>query len=207
MNGKGADRGVEFVVAKGAPPAAAKRITSLANPVVKEIRGLALAKNRKASGLFVAEGLKLVADAVGLPPDRGRLVYQSRSGRPQDPWLEPDILDHIRTLHAQGVRALTIAPIGFLSDHMEVLYDLDEEARLLCGQLELPLTRARTVDTHPAFVRMIRDLIVERGSPETERPFLGTHGASHAVCPPGCCLSGAAKPAESTERQARARSA
>jgi ferrochelatase len=164
------------------------------------------------------EACRLVATGAGVEPEgvveptmsetsRWRLVYQSRSGPPAQPWLGPDILEHCRELRAAGVTDLVVAPVGFLSDHMEVLYDLDTEARQTCEALGINMVRAATVGTHPAFVRMIRDLIVERGSPETERPFLGTHGASHAVCPPGCCLSGAARAAESTERQARARSA
>lgn len=133
------------------------------------------------------ETARLVAETLNLPPDRWNLVYQSRSGRPQDPWLGPDILDHIRALHAQGAKALAIAPIGFLSDHMEVLYDLDEEARLLCEHLNLPMTRARTVDTHPAFVRMLADLIIERLTHSPDRLAIGGHGPHHDTCPDTCC--------------------
>jgi protoporphyrin/coproporphyrin ferrochelatase len=88
-----------------------------------------------------------------------QLVYQSRSGPPRQPWLEPDILDHIRSLHAAGRRELVIAPIGFISDHMEVVYDLDYEAANLCAELGMKMERAATVGTAPAFVRMIRDLL------------------------------------------------
>ncbi|MCA1686760.1 MAG: ferrochelatase, partial [Planctomycetia bacterium] len=77
----------------------------------------------------LAETSRLVAEAVGIGPDRRKLVYQSRSGRPTDPWLEPDIRDHLRDLHGRGVGAVVVHPVGFLSDHMEVLFDLDEEAR------------------------------------------------------------------------------
>ena len=74
------------------------------------------------------ETCRLVSEAVGVDASRWKLVYQSRSGRPQDPWLEPDICDHIEQLHTDGVRELIVMPIGFLSDHIEVLYDLDDEA-------------------------------------------------------------------------------
>jgi len=87
------------------------------------------------------------------------LVYQSRSGPPGQPWLEPDIRDHLRQLHADGVREVVIAPIGFLSDHMEVLYDLDTEARILCDELGMRMIRAGTVGTHPAMIQMIAELI------------------------------------------------
>jgi len=87
------------------------------------------------------------------------LVYQSRSGPPGQPWLEPDIGDHLRRLHAEGVREVAIMPIGFLSDHMEVLYDLDTEAAALCSELGMKMVRARTVETHPVFVSLVRDLV------------------------------------------------
>jgi ferrochelatase len=100
-----------------------------------------------------------------------RLVYQSRSGSPGQPWLEPDIGDHIRALHAQGRRELVIAPVGFLSDHMEVIYDLDTEAAALCEQLGMRMERSKTVGAAPEFVRLIRDLLLQ---PCT-------------VCEPDCC--------------------
>ena len=138
----------------------------------------------------LGETCRLVAAEIKVPTDRWSLVYQSRSGRPQDPWLEPDILDHLRHLKDQGVSRVIIHPIGFLSDHVEVLYDLDEEARLLCEKLGLSMIRTQTVGTHPGFVRMIRELVGERlaGTPEEERRFLGQFGPSHDVCPVDCCL-------------------
>jgi len=114
------------------------------------------------------------------------LVWQSRSGPPTVPWLEPDILDHLRALHAKGVAGVVIAPIGFLSDHVEVLYDLDEEARELCRELGVPMARAATVGTHPAFVQTIADLVLERlrGLPARS---IGPLPACPHVCAPGCC--------------------
>jgi ferrochelatase len=138
----------------------------------------------------VKETCRLVASDLGLPADRWSLSYQSRSGRPQDPWLEPDVLDFLRTLKGQGRDRVIIHPIGFLSDHMEVLYDLDEEARTVCGELGIAMVRSRTVGTHRGFVRMLRELICERleSAPEEERRSLGLYGPSHDVCPVDCCL-------------------
>jgi ferrochelatase len=87
------------------------------------------------------------------------LVWQSRSGPPSQPWLEPDILDHLRALAANGVKDVVVAPIGFLSDHMEVLYDLDHEAAALAAELGLNYVRAGTAGTHPAVIRMLKELV------------------------------------------------
>ena len=127
------------------------------------------------------ESCRLVASELGL--GRWRLVYQSRSGSPTQPWLEPDIGDYLRQVTSKEV---VIAPIGFLSDHMEVLYDLDTEARRVCESLGIGMARAATVGVHPKFVSMIRDLVLERveGAP---RLALGEHGPSHDVCPEDCC--------------------
>jgi ferrochelatase len=117
------------------------------------------------------------------------LVFQSRSGPPQQPWLEPDVCDRIEQLHAErSIRTLVLVPIGFISDHMEVIYDLDHEAIDLCKAKGIHCERAATVGVHPRFVSMIADLIEERIAPETDRPFLGTYGPSHDLCPRDCCL-------------------
>lgn len=129
------------------------------------------------------ETSRLTAEAAGVRA--WRLVYQSRSGPPGQPWLEPDILDALRQEHGSGTRAVVIHPIGFLSDHMEVLYDLDTEARQLCEQLGISMTRAGTVGTHPAAVDMIRELVEERTRGVTPRA-VGAHGP-RLECPPGCC--------------------
>ena len=114
------------------------------------------------------------------------LVFQSRSGPPQVPWLEPDVGDHLLVLHAQGVREAVMVPIGFTSDHVEVLYDLDLQAQQQVSHLEgFVAKRAATVGTDPGFVAMLRDLVVERLS-GPERP---SHGAlaTYDRCPVGCC--------------------
>ncbi|HUO17008.1 MAG TPA: ferrochelatase [Verrucomicrobiae bacterium] len=128
---------------------------------------------------------KLVSSRIGISNDV--LVYQSRSGAPGQPWLEPDILDYLRQVKVKNLAsAVVLAPISFISDHMEVLYDLDIEARQLCNSLALPMVRARTVGVHPKFISMIRELILERTS-GTERRALGSLGARADVCEENCC--------------------
>ena len=136
---------------------------------------------------IVAEGVENVTD--------WNLVYQSRSGPPTQPWLEPDICDHIEHLKKMKDQCkLVIVPIGFISDHMEVIYDLDTEARQLCDELDIYMIRAKTVGTHPRFVTGIRELITERVM-DMPRQVLGCLGPNPDQCLPDCCLSG--RPARS----------
>jgi protoporphyrin/coproporphyrin ferrochelatase len=142
---------------------------------------------REASGL-VAERLASLSlwERAGMRVP-WTLVYQSRSGPPQQPWLEPDICDFIESRQQKSpFKDLVVVPIGFISDHLEVAYDLDTEAREICNQLGINMVRAATVGTHPRFIRMIRDLIEERmtGAP---RLALGNLGPSHDECPSDCC--------------------
>ncbi len=117
-----------------------------------------------------------------------QLVYQSRSGRPSDSWLGPDVGDCLAELGQGGqVRDVVLVPIGFLSEHMEVIYDLDVEAAAVCEHFGLNLVRAAVVGTHPRFVRMIWELIQERIDPKAPRLALGTLGISPDVCPANCC--------------------
>lgn len=133
----------------------------------------------------VEEACRLVAERVGRP--EYRLVYQSRSGPPGQPWLVPDILDCLRErAAATAARDLVLAPIGFISDHMEVVYDLDTEAAQLCGQLGLNMVRAGTVGADPRFAAMIHELVRERMN-EAPRRALGSLGPNHDVCPEDCC--------------------
>lgn len=120
-------------------------------------------------------------------PRSYKLVFQSRSGSPSQPWLGPDVCDYLRELQSDGVRDTVVSPIGFVSDHMEIVYDLDTEALALCHELGLNMVRTATAGTHPAFVKMIRELILERIDPETPRRSLGVNGPRDDVCPPGCC--------------------
>ena len=135
----------------------------------------------------------LVATEVGSPP--WKLVFQSRSGPPSQPWLAPDIGEHLRDLHAAGVTDVVVAPIGFISDHLEVLFDLDTEAQQLAAELGMTMIRAATAGTHPAFVSMIYELVVERTKGSANKRAMGERGPSHDVCPVDCCLPGVGRPA------------
>jgi protoporphyrin/coproporphyrin ferrochelatase len=136
----------------------------------------------------LTETCRLVAESSGVPPEHWSLVYQSRSGRPTDPWLGPDILEHLDQLKADDVSDVIVQPVGFLSDHMEVLFDLDEEALGKSRELGLNMVRAGTVGTHPRFVEMLVELIRERIETSPERRAIGEYSASHDVCPLNCCL-------------------
>jgi protoporphyrin/coproporphyrin ferrochelatase len=138
------------------------------------------------------ETCRLIAEQLG--HEHWQLVYQSRSGPPSQPWLEPDIGDHLRALKEAGVQDVVVSPVGFISDHLEVLYDLDTEAQELAAELGINMVRAASVGTHPLFIRMIRELIVERMSEAPVRRFLGACGPSHDVCPADCCLMGNGRP-------------
>ena len=132
------------------------------------------------------EACRLVTEKLGRR--EWRLVYQSRSGPPSQPWLEPDILECLREIKGQGGTAdVVVSPIGFVSDHMEILFDLDTEAAELCAELGLQMVRAKTVGTHPRFIRMIRELICERMDDNYEREALGVLGPRPDVCPADCC--------------------
>jgi ferrochelatase len=118
---------------------------------------------------------RLIARALNI--ENWQLVYQSRSGSPSQPWLGPDVCDHLKELHGAGVKEVVVAPIGFVSDHMEVVYDLDVEARKVAEEIGLNVVRARTAGTHPAFVKMIRELMLERINDVVPKN----------ICAPDCC--------------------
>lgn len=119
--------------------------------------------------LQLEQSSRRVAERVGRSD--WALVYQSRSGRPEDPWLGPDICDYLRDEHGKGLEAVVLCPIGFVCDHIEVLYDLDEEAAHVCSELGLPMARAAAVNDDPAFLDLIGDVVLrtwrryERGMP------------------------------------------
>ncbi|MEJ7745077.1 MAG: ferrochelatase [Nocardioidaceae bacterium] len=128
------------------------------------------------------------------------LVYCSRSGPPQVSWLEPDVNDHLASLAKHGNRAVVVIPIGFISDHMEVIYDLDTEAAATAKKLGIAFARAATPGTHPAFVTMVRELLVERAGAESgaavERLTRGELGPAWDACAAHCCPNvRAARPA------------
>jgi ferrochelatase len=138
----------------------------------------------------------LVAAAAGLgggPGHAWQLAYQSRSGPPSQAWLSPDIRDVLAGL-APGTGGVVVAPIGFVSDHMEVVHDLDVEASEAAAARGIRLVRSATPGTHPAFVRMIRQLVEERLDPTAPRLALSSLGPSHDTCPAGHCPSGRGLP-------------
>ena len=132
------------------------------------------------------EACRLVADR--LPNPDWDLVYQSRSGPPSQQWLGPDVADYLRGLAEEGQFSdVVLVPIGFLYEHMETVFDLDVQVADLCQELGLNMLRSPVLGTHPRFLAMIRELIVERTQDKPNRPALGSHGPSHDVCPPDCC--------------------
>lgn len=148
-----------------------------------------------AGGAYVAQHRALAAVVAAAASERvgtgleWDLVFQSRSGPPQVPWLEPDICDFLDAVAAEGVTGVVIAPIGFISDHIEVLWDLDTEALGRAAELGLPAVRAATAGTHPAFVAGLADLVQEciADVPIDERPALTRLGPGWDACPAGCC--------------------
>ncbi|HEV7811416.1 MAG TPA: ferrochelatase [Leifsonia sp.] len=143
-------------------------------------------------GAYAAQHLA-VAEVVAQAATDGvvgwQLVYQSRSGPPSMPWLEPDINDAIAELPAKGIRAVIIVPLGFVSDHMEVLWDLDNEAMESSEEAGLVAVRVPTPGTHHAYVKGLVDLVLERrdGVPVEQRPAMTKLGPWYDVCRPGCC--------------------
>ena len=131
------------------------------------------------------EASRLIMEAIGENP--WDLVYQSRSGPPQQPWLDPDICDHIQALHdAGGIEDMVIMPVGFVSDHMEVMFDLDTEAMDICKELSINMVRAGSVGVHPQFVSMVSQLILERTT-GAEKQAIGNMPPNWDVCPKDCC--------------------
>jgi ferrochelatase len=154
----------------------------------------------------LAEAARLVAEQAGGPgggPRPWELAYQSRSGPPSVPWLEPDVNDVLERLAAEGAPAVVLVPAGFVSDHVEVRYDLDVEAAETARRLGLPMARAATPGTDPAFVSMVTALVKER-TEGTGPAVLGTLGVPWpGPCPDGCCLTAerpAGRPAATDRR-------
>ena len=137
------------------------------------------------------EVARLVAEGAGAADHS--LVYCSRSGSPRTPWLEPDVNDHLEVLASRGVTSVAVVPIGFVSDHMEVLYDLDTEAKETAERLGLRFVRVETPDRHPDFVAMVRELLTERmamdASADVDRPVVGRCAPNPQTCPIDCCAN------------------
>ncbi|WP_375490420.1 ferrochelatase [uncultured Jatrophihabitans sp.] len=147
------------------------------------------ASGPRRDGLYAAqqrETARLITEAVRGPGADFDVVWQSRSGPPQVPWLAPDINDHLRELAERGVPAVVNMPSGFVSDHIEVLWDLDNEARETAASLGMAFVRAATAGTHPAFVTALRELVEERLADAAPRS-LGNLGLCGIDCPAGCC--------------------
>ncbi len=152
--------------------------------------GGAYAAQHRAVAEVVVAGLDTRAERAARPPAmEWSLVFQSRSGPPTQPWLEPDINDAIRELAATGIRAVVIVPLGFVSDHMEVKWDLDTEAMETAQELDVLAVRVPTPGVHPAYVSGLVDLVLERrdGLRVEQRPALTELGPWYDVCRSGCC--------------------
>jgi protoporphyrin/coproporphyrin ferrochelatase len=149
------------------------------------VPGGAYVAQHRATAQLVAER---VAAQTGLTHEWD-LVYQSRSGPSTQPWLEPDVSEHLELLSARGVPGAVVVPIGFVSDHLEVVYDLDTLARQTADEVGLAMVRAATPGTDPRFVDMVVDLVRERvdGRPAARRAALSTLGVWPDVCVAGCC--------------------
>jgi ferrochelatase len=155
-------------------------------------------------GAYVAQHLSVAAEITERIRQQtghrfgSELVYCSRSGSPHVPWLEPDVGDRIAELAKEGVPAVAVVPIGFVSDHMEVVYDLDTEAKAVADECGVAFARAATAGVDPRFVTMVRELLLERAAAERAReaagqqparPTVGLLEPSWDVCPAGCCAN------------------
>jgi ferrochelatase len=125
------------------------------------------------------ESARLVAAAAEMPD--WHVVYQSRSGRPEDPWLEPDLCDYLRQARVEGLEAAVLCPVGFVCDHIEVLYDLDREAADVCRAIGLAMARAESANDDPLFLDMMADVVVrtiERYRAGRALPIVGRGGST-----------------------------
>lgn len=134
----------------------------------------------------LADAAETVAAEAGLSGEL-EVVYQSRSGPPQVPWLVPDVNDRLTELAGQGLRTVLVVPLGFVSDHMEVLVDLDTRARTTAARAGITMVRSRTVGTHPLFVAALADLVSETAGLRADRPATGRLGPHPDACRPDCC--------------------
>jgi ferrochelatase len=172
-----------------AGPAARVVFTAHSVPLAADaVAGLAAQGGHRYSQQ-ITTAARLVAAAAGV--EGYDVVWQSRSGSPQVPWLAPDVIDHLTAVHAQGAPGVVVAPIGFVSDHLEVVWDLDHEARQRAATLGMDFARAATPGTNPRFTEMVVELVAEhvRGAPArrcSQVPAAG-QGSNGTPCAPGCC--------------------
>ena len=145
---------------------------------------MSMAENCNYS-IQLKESCRLIMEKIG--NQSWDLVYQSRSGPPSQPWLEPDVCDYLEELKANPeIKDVVLMPVGFVSDHMEVMFDLDTEAKETCEEVGINMVRAYTVGTHPEFVSMVR-LLCEERMHGTEKLAIGSMPANWDVCPKDCC--------------------
>lgn len=191
------DATVAAVQSLGAPELASARLVFTTHSIPESMADSSGASTGLPGGAYVQQHREvagLVADAVRAAAGRDLpwdLVYQSRSGAPHIPWLEPDIDAHLRQLAASGCSAAVVVPIGFVSDHMEVMWDLDTQARATADEVGLPMVRVATPGLDPRTVAMVGELVRERldGVPTGERRRLGGLGAGPDRCAAGCCAN------------------
>lgn len=182
---EGVAKGIEDATAAGAERSAVRVLFATHSiPTADAERSGPQGDAYQAQHLAVAEVIMAEHEGVGWD-----LVYQSRSGPPTQPWLEPDINDRIEELASEGITAVVIVPLGFISDHMEVKWDLDTEALETAAEHGMWAVRVPTPGVHAAFVTGLVDLVLERrdGVPTADRPALTTLGPWYDVCRPGCC--------------------
>ncbi|GAA4837666.1 ferrochelatase [Luteimicrobium xylanilyticum] len=185
--------GFEALAAKGGDPRAARVVF-----VTHSIPTTMEAASRISHATYSEQHLDLAGVVAAEASQRlgfdvpWDLAYCSRSGPPSQPWLEPDVNDHLEKLAAEGLRDVVLSPIGFVSDHMEVAYDLDTEAMETAGRLGMTAVRAGTVGTRAPFVQGLVDLLLERAAiargEDVDEATVGTLPAFRSVCAPGCCL-------------------
>jgi ferrochelatase len=176
--------------ALGTVPTGARVVfTAHSIPVAADLAAGVPAEGGQRYSRQVAEAARLVAAELGIT--EYDLVWQSRSGPPQVPWLEPDIVDHLEALHAKGVEAVVVAPVGFVSDHIEVVWDLDNEAAEKADELGMAFARAATAGPDPHFADMVVELIAEHvdGAPARRLGSVPSAGCSTngAPCAADCC--------------------
>jgi protoporphyrin/coproporphyrin ferrochelatase len=189
---EGVREGLAAIAAKGVAPEATRVLFATHSiPTADAERSGPRDRDFGDGGAYAAQHLA-VAEVImrELGSDVGwKLVYQSRSGPPSQPWLEPDVNDEIAELAGRGVQGVVIVPLGFVSDHMEVMWDLDTEAIETAEEHGMVAVRTQTPGTHPAYVAGLVDLVLERvqGTPAAERPAMTGLGPWFDVCRPGCC--------------------
>lgn len=180
------DGGVRVLFTTHSIPLSAARTSGPPGWYDPDAGGAFVTQQRAVAAQIMAD----VAEGTGRHPTWD-LVFQSRSGPPHIPWLEPDIVDALDEAKAGGATGVVIVPIGFVSDHMEVVWDLDTEAAAHAAEIGLPVVRAATVGTAPTFVAGLADLVQERVNdvPPSDRPALTEWGPSYDLCPEGCCAN------------------